>query len=97
MQGLWTCDNNNEEQQEEEWQDVSEVAFVHNMLSFLVYDTEDEVDVLATWVVECFEMFEMKANVSKLEIMVVAWGKGSEPITRQVARERLSSQSEASP
>ena len=31
----------------------------------------------------------MKANVSKFEIMVVAWDKGSKPITRKVARGRL--------
>ena len=38
---------------------------------------------------ECFKTFEMKANVSKLEIMVVAWSKWSKPISRKVARERL--------
>ena len=88
MQGVWACDNNNEEQ-EEGWQDVSEVAFVDDMLSLLVYDTEDEVEVWATRVIMYFETFEMTANVSKLEIMVVAWGKGSKPITRQAARGRL--------
>ena len=31
----------------------------------------------------------MKANVSKLEIMVVAWGKGPKPISKRVARGRL--------
>ena len=48
-----------------------------DMLSFLVYDTEEEVEIWATKVVECFETFEMKGNVSKLEIMLIAWGKGS--------------------
>ena len=74
LQGVWACDNNvEEEEEEEEWLDVSEVAFVGDMLC----------------VVQCFEMFEMKANVSKLEIMVAVWGKGSKPITRKVARGRL--------
>ena len=81
------CDN--EEEQEDEWQDISEVAFVDDMLSFLVYDTDDEVEEWASKVIECFEKFEMKANVSNLEIMVVAWSTGSKPITRQVARGRL--------
>ena len=81
--------NKNEPGEEEEWLDVSEVAFVDDMLSFLVYDTEDEVEVWATRVIECFEILEMNANVSKLEITVVAWGKGSKPITRKVARGRL--------
>ena len=89
LQGVWASDTNNESEEEEEWLDVSEVAFVDDMLSFLVYDTEEEVEVWATRVIECFETFEMKANVSKLEIMVVAWGKGSKPISREVARGRL--------
>ena len=65
------------------------MAFVDDMLSFLVCDTEEEVEMWATNVIECFEIFEMKANVSELEIMVVAWGKGSKPISRRVARGRL--------
>ena len=71
------------------WLDASEVTFVDDMLSFLVCDTEDEFEVLATRVIECFEVFEMKANVGKLEIMVAAWDTGSKPTTRQVARGRL--------
>ena len=89
LQGVWACESNNEEEQEDEWQDISEVAFVDDMLSFLVYDTDDEVEEWASKVIECFEMFEMKAYVSNLEIMVVAWSTGSKPITRQVARGRL--------
>ena len=46
-QGAWACDNN-EEEEEEEWLDISEVAFVDDMLSSLVYDMEDEVEVWAT-------------------------------------------------
>ena len=65
------------------------MAFVDDMPSFLVYDTEEEFEVWATKVIECFEIFQMKANVSKLEIMVVAWGKGSKSISRRVARGRL--------
>ena len=42
-----------------------------------------------TRVIECFELFEMKANVSKFVSLVAAWGLGSKPITRQVARGRL--------
>ena len=76
---FWASDNNNESEEEEEWLDVSEVAFDNDMLSFLVYDTEDEVEVWATRVIECFEKIEMKASASKLEIMVVAWGKGQNP------------------
>ena len=72
LQGVWASDNNDESEEEEEWLDISEVAFVDDMLSFLVYDTEEEVEIWATKVVECFETLEMKANVSKLEIMVVA-------------------------
>ena len=34
------------------------------MLSFLVCDTEDEVEVWVTRVIECFERFEMRANVT---------------------------------
>ena len=89
LQGVWASDNNNESEEEEVWLDVSEVAFVADMVSFLVYDTEEEVEVWATRVIECFETFEMKVNVSKLEIMVVALGKGSKPISRKVARGRL--------
>ena len=51
------------------------------MLSFLVYDTEEEVEIWATNVIECFEIFEMKAKVNKLEM--------SKPISRRVARGRL--------
>ena len=65
------------------------LTFVDDMLSLLVYHTEDEVEVWATRVIECFEMFEMNANVIKLEIMVVPWCKGSKPSTRKVARGRL--------
>ena len=91
LQAVWASDNNDEseEEEEEEWLDISEVAFVDDMLSFLTYGTEEEVEAWATKVVECFEIFEMKANVSKLEILVVAWGKGSKPISRRVARGRL--------
>ena len=89
LQGVWASDNNDESEEEEEWLDISEVAFVDDMLSFLAYDTEEEVEIWATKVIECFEIFEMRANESKLEIMVVAWGKGSKPISRRVARGRL--------
>ena len=75
LQGVWASDNNNESEEEEVWLDVSEVAFVDDMLSFLVYVTEDEVEVRATRVIECFDTFEMNANVSKLEIMVVGLGQ----------------------
>ena len=60
-----------------------------DMLSFLVNDTEEDVEVWATRVIKCFETFDMKANVSKLEIMMVAWGMVSKPISRKVARGRL--------
>ena len=89
LQGVWASDSNDESEEEEEWLDISEVTFVDDMLSFLVYDTEEEVEIWSTKVIECFEMFEMRANVSKLEIMVVAWCKGSKPILRRVARGRL--------
>ena len=52
----------NEPEEREEWLDVSEVAFVDDMLSFLVYDTEDEVEEWATRVIECFVMFEMNCQ-----------------------------------
>ena len=58
LQGVWASDNN-ESEEEEEWLDVSEVAFVHDMLSFLVNDTEEEVEVWATSD-QCFETFDMK-------------------------------------
>ena len=88
LQGVWASDKN-ESEEEEEWLDVSEVAFVDDMLSFLVNDTEEDVEVWATRVIKCFETFDMKANVSKLEIMMVAWGMVSKPISRKVARGRL--------
>ena len=40
LHGVWESDNKSESEEEEEWLDVSEVAFVDDMLSFLVYDTE---------------------------------------------------------
>ena len=35
LQGVWTSDNNDESEEEEQWLDISEVAFVDDMLSFL--------------------------------------------------------------
>ena len=52
LQGVWASDSNNGSEEEEEWLDVSEVAFVDDVLSFLVYDTGEEVEVWATRVIE---------------------------------------------
>ena len=52
LQGVWASDNNDESEEEEEWLDISEVAYVDDMLSFLVYDTEEEVEIWATKVIE---------------------------------------------
>ena len=83
-EGVWDCKESGQAAM-----DVSEVAFVDDMLSFLVYDADDEEELWATRVIECFEIFEMKANVSKLEILVAVLCRRSKPITRQVARGRL--------
>ena len=72
----------------EEW-DVSEIAFVDDMMSFAMFQTLAELEQWIETVIVCFESCGMAANIEKLEIVLSAWGKGSAAINKKLKTGKL--------
>ena len=57
-----------------------------DLLSFLIFDDEEELSRWAEICIQAFEDLDMKANIGKLELLVMAYGPGAKAINDKVAK-----------